>query len=63
MLNAVAAVVAPVPPFAIAIVVAFQVPAVSVPTPVILVKEPAVRSAFTTLAQVPAPAVLSTETN
>src|SRR5439155_11033639 len=40
---AVACVVPPVPPLATAIVVAFQVPAVSVPTPVMLPKEPAWR--------------------
>ncbi len=39
-----AAVVAPVPPFAKAIVVAFHVPAVKVPTPVIPVYDPDIRA-------------------
>jgi hypothetical protein len=43
-------------------VVAFQVPAVRVPTPVMLVKEPAVRKALVMLAQVAAPLVLRTVT-
>ena len=39
-----AASVAPVPPFATAMVVAFQVPAVSVPTPVMPVYDPDIRA-------------------
>jgi hypothetical protein len=47
LVKALAAEVAPVPPFATAIVVAFHVPATNVPTPVIPVYDPDIRAVAT----------------